>query len=55
MDLKALLTKNAQIDARIAAEKEQARIGALKAELDAAKPKRTRKAKPAVEEPTDGE
>lgn len=53
MDLKALLIKNAEIDARIESEKEQARIAALEAQLEAAKPKRRRKAKPAKQEVVD--
>ena len=55
MDLKALLIKNAEIDARIESEKEQARVAALEAQLEAAKPKPKprRKAKAATQEAVD--
>lgn len=55
MDLKALLIKNAEIDARIESEKKQARIAALEAQLEAAKPKPKprRKAKADTQEAID--
>ena len=55
MDLKSLLIKNSEIDARIESEKEQTRIAALEAQLEAVKPKPKprRKAKAATQEAVD--